>query len=94
MKEKGKVVDLEAEEGAEDIDIDGVDPISRLLEYIPPCKGKVKVPKVPDAGKFLLNTPLLVEGITFEVPCLVQIPHLKMEDWDLANHERFPHLAT
>jgi len=30
MKEKGKVVDLEAEEGAEDIIIEGVDHISKL----------------------------------------------------------------
>jgi len=29
-KEKGKVVDLEVEEGTEDIDIKEVDPISRL----------------------------------------------------------------
>jgi len=36
VKEKGKVVNLEAEEGMEDIDIEGVDPISKLLEYIPP----------------------------------------------------------
>ena len=30
----------------------------------------------------------------FEGLCLVRMPHLKLEDWDLANTERFPHLAT
>ena len=41
-KEKGKVVDLEAEEGAEDIDAEGVDPITKLLEYIPPTREKLR----------------------------------------------------
>jgi len=44
------VVDLEAEEGTEDIDTEGVDPISKLLEYISLRKGKVKVPKDSDVG--------------------------------------------
>ena len=91
-KEKGKLVDLEAKEGTEDIDIKGVDHVSQLLEYIPSCKGKVKVPKEPYAGQFLLNTLMLPENITFEDSCLVQIPHLKLEDWDLADHKHFPHL--
>jgi hypothetical protein len=52
------------------------------------------VPKDPDEGKFLLNTPLLPENITFEGPRLARIPHLKLEDWDLGDTERFPHLAT
>lgn len=48
MKDNEKVVDLEVEEGTEDIDAKGVEPISKLLYYIPPCKGKVKVTKDPD----------------------------------------------
>jgi len=85
-------VDLEAKEGAEDIDTEGVDPISKLLDYIPLRKGKLKVPKNPNVGNFLLNTSLLPEKITFEGPRLTQIPHLKWEDWDLVDHERLPHL--
>lgn len=57
------MVYLESDEGLEytnmgtkDIDIKGVDLISKLLEYIPPHQGKVKVLKDPDVGKFLLNT--------------------------------------
>lgn len=65
-----------------------------LLDYIPLCKGKVKVPKDLDPRKFLLNTPLLPDNITFEGPRLARIPHLKLEHWDLVDHEKFPHLAT
>lgn len=74
------MVDLEGEEGAEDINAKGVEPISKLPDYIPLHKGNVKVPNDPYAGEFLLNTPLLSEGITFEGPHLAQIPHLKLED--------------
>lgn len=56
---------MEVEVGVKDIDTEGVDPISKLLDYIPPCKGKVKVPKDPDVGKFLLNTLMLPESISF-----------------------------
>lgn len=63
-----------------DIDVEGVDPISKLSDYIPPCKGKVKVTKDLDVEKFLIRTPLLLEIITFEGTCLAHIPHLKMED--------------
>ena len=76
----------------EDIDTEEVDPISKLSVYIPLHKGKLKVPKDLDVGKFLLNTPLLPENITFEGSHLARIPHLKLEDWDLVDHERFPHL--
>lgn len=69
-KENGKVIDLEVEEGTKDINIYRVDPISRLPEYIRPCKGKVKVPKALDEGHFLFNTPLLLENVTFEGPHL------------------------
>jgi len=94
VQKKGKVVDLEGDEGMEDIDAQGVDPILKLLEFIPPSQGKVKVLKDPDERQFLLNTPLLLENITFEGLCLACIPHLKLEDWDLEDMERFPHLAT
>lgn len=87
------MVDLEAEEGMEDINIEGVYPISKLLEYIPLHQGKVKALKDPNEGQFLLNTPLLPEKITFEGLCLAFIPHLKLEYWDFGDIEQFPHLA-
>lgn len=45
VKEKIKVVNLEGEKGVEDIHTEGVDPISKLPDYIPPRRGKVKVLK-------------------------------------------------
>jgi len=71
---------LEAKEGAEDIDAKGVDPITKLWEYIPPCKGKVKVTKDQDSEKFVIHMPLLLENITFEGPRLALVPLLMMED--------------
>jgi len=77
VKDKEKVADLEAEEGMEDIDDEGMEPISKLLDYIPPHKGKVKVTKDLDAEKFLIHMPLLPESITFDGSHLAWIPHLK-----------------
>lgn len=94
QKDNDKVIDFEAEKGADDIDAKGVDPISKLTDYIPPCKGKMKVTNDPNVEKFLIHMPLLPESITFEGMYLAQIPHLKIEHWDLADHERFPHLTT
>lgn len=94
MKKKGKVVDLEAEEGTEYIDTKGVEPISKFLENIPLRKGKLKVLKDLDARQLLLNTPLLPENLTFAGSRLAQIRHLKLEDWDLEDHEKFPHHYT
>lgn len=65
-----------------------------LPEYIPPWKGKTKVTKDPDLGKFGVSTPLMLEQVTFKGPRLAYILLLKMEDWDLVDHETFPHLAT
>lgn len=42
--------------------------------------------------KFSISTPLLLEQVPFEGSWLAQIPLLETEDWDLADHARFPHL--
>lgn len=81
-------------EGATDIDTEGVNPISKFIDYIPLCKGKEKVPKDLDAGQFLVNTPLLLENLTFEGMCLSWIPHFNLKDFDLADHERLANLST
>lgn len=52
----------------------------------------MKVPKDLEEGKFILNTSLLPKKIMFEGPRLVRLPHIKLEDWDLANTKQFPHL--
>lgn len=38
--------------------------------------------------------PLLLEEVVFEGVLLMHILVFKLEDWDLADHEKFPHLAT
>lgn len=49
--------------------------------------------KDPDSGKFIVSTPLFPKHVEFEGTVLKHIIVLKMEDWDLTHHERFPHLA-
>jgi len=53
-----------------------------------------KVPKYIDESKTPLQTPLLSDKIVFDGPRLARVPLLKLADWDLADHEKFPHLAT
>lgn len=50
------------------------------------------MPKDIDESKVTLHTPLLPEKIVFEGLRLGRLPLLKLEDWDLADTERFPHL--
>jgi len=87
---------LEVEEGigTKDIDAKGLEPITKLPKYIPSQKGKKKVTKDPYSDKFIISMPLLSEQVLFGGLCLSWIPLLKMEDMDLADLERFLHLAT
>jgi len=78
----------------EEVDVEGVNIISWLLEYITLQKGITKVTKDLDSENFMISTPLLPEQVEFEGPPLVHVPVLKMEDWELVDHERFLHLAT
>jgi len=41
----------------------------------------------------MVSTPLLPKNVVFEGTLLGCIPMLKMEDWDLADHEKFPQLV-
>ena len=52
------------------------------------------MPKDLDETKSSLQTLLLPNNIMFEGTHLGCMPSLKLEDWDLANHEKFPHLET
>jgi len=78
--------------GVEDIDVEGFDPISKLSKYIPPHRGKIKVPNDIDESKVTPHTLFLPYKIIFEGLHLDRAPHLKLEDWDLADMENFPHL--
>jgi len=76
------------------VETDPVHPPTKLPAYIRPQKGKAKVPKDLDESKSSLQTPLLSEDIIFEGMHLGRVPRFKFEDWDLADHEKFPHLET
>jgi len=52
------------------------------------------VPKDIDESKISLQTLLLPNDIVFEGAHLGRVPMLNFKDWDLANHEKFPHLVT
>ena len=77
-----------------EVETQGVDPLTRLPAYVPPQKGKAKVPQDIDERKSSLQTPLLPNDIVFEGAHLGWVPVLKFKDWDLADHEKFPHLMT
>lgn len=109
MEEKGKAVNLETNEEEEDLEdiiieedkdegieeeTEGATPLTRLPTYVPPRKGKAKVPKDLDESKSPLQTPLLPDDIILKGAHLGRVPSLKFEDWDLADHEKLPHLAT
>lgn len=42
----------------------------------------------------MVSTPLLLKKVVFEGMLLGPIPILKMEDWDLADHEKFLQLVS
>lgn len=50
----------------EDVESHDVDPITWFLEYVPLCKPKSKVPKDIDESKTPLQTPFLLDEITFD----------------------------
>jgi len=64
----------------EEVEVKGSNPITKLPEYIPPHKGRTKVPKDINKIKVALHTPLLWDEIVFEGPCLGWVPLLKLED--------------
>ncbi|CAA3018923.1 Hypothetical predicted protein [Olea europaea subsp. europaea] len=78
----------------EEVEARGADPIMRFPEHVPTCKPMSKVPKDIDESKTPLQTPLLLEEIVFDDPHLARVPILKLEDWDLVDHEKFLHLVT
>lgn len=84
----------ELHDGIEELDVGEGEPFTKLLAYISPWKGKAKVTKDPDSSKFMYSTPLLPDEVVFAGALLVHIIVLTLEDWDLINHAKFPHLAT
>jgi len=62
----GEILVEEEEDGEMEEETEGADPPTKLLEYVPPWKGKAKVPKDLDESKSSLQTPLLLDDIIFE----------------------------
>lgn len=92
-QENGKTINLEPEEEeiedismddedlgveVEEVEVKGSDPITKLPEYIPLCKGKTKVPKDINASKVTLHIPLLPDEIVFEGLRLGRVLLLKL----------------
>lgn len=75
-------------------DIQPIHSAKKLSTYVPPWKGKTKVPKDLDETKISLQTPLLPDDIMFEGTHLGLVLTMKFEDWDLVDHKKFPHLET
>ena len=75
-------------------DIQPVRTVAKLPKYVPPQKGKAKVPKDLDVVKSSLQTPLLPDGIVLEGMHLGCVLTMKFECWDLADREKLPHLET
>ena len=87
-------ISIEEEDEEMEEETQGADPLTRLPAYVPPWKGKARVPKDLDERNISLQTSLLPNEIIFDGPHLGRVPALKFEDWDLADHEKFPHWAT
>lgn len=82
----------ELNEAFEDTNVEGAKPISQLPPYMPLWKPTSKVTRDLDSIKFKVFTPLLHEEVPSEGELLAQVPYLKMEDWDLGDHDKFPQL--
>ena len=80
MEEKGKVINIETYEEEEDLEdliieededegmeeeTEPAHPPTKFPTYIPPQKGKAKVPKDLDESKSSLHTPLLPDNTIF-----------------------------
>lgn len=54
---------MDEEDKEMEVKTQGVDPITKIPEYVPTCKGKAKVPKDINERNISLQTPLLPDDI-------------------------------
>lgn len=105
MEEKGKAVTIESDEEEEgsliyveemELDEEGATNIQpvRQPKYVPPSKGKAKVPTNMDDVDNILITMSLPKEVPFEGTMTSRISTMKFEYWDLADTDKFPHLVT
>ena len=93
-EEEFKEILVEEEDVEIEVETQGMDPLTKLPAYVPPQKGKEKVPKDLYERKSSLQTSLVLNDIIFYGTHLGQVPVLKFDDWDLVDYEKFPHLET
>lgn len=92
MEDKGKTVNLEIDDEEEDLQTfveeievdeemeDDIQPVrtkAKLPKYVPPRKGRMKVPKDLDVVKSALQTLFLPDEILFEGSVLGRVPTMK-----------------
>lgn len=109
MEENGKTVTIESDDEEEDPPtyVEEMEPEEEIEEdiqpmraptkwpkYVPPRKGRVKVPKDLDVVQSKLITMSLPKGVPLKGMEFGSIPTMKFEDWDLVDTKRFPHLET
>lgn len=101
MEEKGKTVTIESDEEDKGSPIyveevnpeeDHIQPV-RQPNYVPPSKGKAKVPTNLHEVDTVLVTLALLKLVSVESSVVSHVVTMKFEDWDLTEVIKFPHLA-
>jgi len=101
MEEKGKTVIIDSNEEAEEsptyieevnLDEDPIQPMQQP-KYVPPSKGKVKVPAKLDEVNTVIITLSLPKAVPVENSVVGCVATMKFEDWDLVDIVKFPHLV-
>ena len=104
MKEKGKAITIESDEEEEGPPtyVEEIEPnkegeeniqLVRWTKYVPPSKGKANVPTNLDDVDNILITPSLPKEVPLKGMVTGRILTMKFVDWDLADTDKFPHLA-
>lgn len=102
MEDNGKTITIESdkhEAGSPtyveeiNLDRDTIQPVWQP-KYMPPSKGKAKVPTNLDEVDNKLIISSLPKGVPIESSMVGYILAMKFEDWDLADTTKFPHLGT
>ena len=94
MAEKGKEITTKLEEEEEEENVSQVPSVIMLPPYLSPWKGTTKILKDLEAMKSMLQTPLLLDEISFDGLLLGCVPNIKFKDWDLTDNEKFPQFSA
>lgn len=67
--------------------------MSAMPKYVTPSKAKVEIPKNLDEFDTIIITQYFPKAVPAENSVVGCVATMKFEDWDLADIEKFPHLA-